>query len=85
MLCSCKMAVAWELRVYSCMCAIADECVSLAQAFKLHRRVPGSALAVWEVGGGRHECWEAKAIVAAVEFCMYPDGKVGTILPIDFL
>ena len=46
---------------------------------------PRSALAVWEVGDGPYECWETKAIVAAVELCMYPDGKVGTILPIDFL
>ena len=66
-------------------CDIADECVSMAQAFKLHRRVPGSALAVWEVGDDPYGCWETNAIVAAVEFCMYPDGKVGTILPIEFL
>ena len=66
-------------------CDIADECVSLEQAFKLHRRVPGSALAVWEVGDGPYECWGTKAIVAAVELCMYPDGKVCTILHIGFL
>ena len=66
-------------------CMVANECVSLVQPFTLHRRMPGTALAVWQVNDGPHECWELKAILAAVEFCVYPDGRVGTLLPIEFM
>ena len=64
-------------------CGIHGECVSLVQTFTLVRRVPGTALAVWRVNDGPHECWETKAILAAVEYCVYPDGNVGTLLPIE--
>ncbi len=65
-------------------CMVADECLSLVQAFTLRRRMPGTALAVWRVNDGPHEFWETKAIMAAVEFAVYPDGDVGTILPIEY-
>ena len=55
----------------------------LVQAFTLQRRVPGTALAVWRVNDG-HEVWETKAILAAVEFCVFPEEAVGTLLPLEF-
>ena len=64
--------------------AVDDKCVSLVQPFTLHRRRPDTALAVWQVSDGPHECWETQAIVALVEFCEYPDGKVGTILTLEY-
>lgn len=66
-------------------CMVAGECVSLLETFTLIRRRPGSALSVWRVNDEPHECWETKAIVAAVEFCVYPDGNLGTFLPIEFV
>ena len=64
--------------------ATAGECVSMVQAFALHRQVPETALAIWRVSDGPFECWETKAILAAVEYCVYPDGNIGTILPIEY-
>ena len=65
-------------------CVIGGECVSLVEVFTLHHRVPDTALVVWRVNESAHECWETQAIVAAVPFCVYPDGNVGTLLPIEF-
>ena len=64
-------------------CKVTGECVSLVQIFTFIRRMPGTALAVWRVDDVPHECWETKAIVAAVEFCLYPDGNIGTLLPLE--
>ena len=46
--------------------------------------MPGTALAVWRVKDGPYEVWETKAIRAAVEFSVYPDGTVGTLLPLEY-
>jgi len=64
-------------------CTIVGGCVSLAQTITFIRRMPGTALAVWRVDDVPHECWETKAIVAAVESCLYPDGNIGTMLPLE--
>ena len=64
---------------------VADECLSLVQPFTLHRRATGTPLAVWRVNDGDpHETWATQDILAAVEYCVYPDGNVGTILPIEY-
>ena len=65
-------------------CFIGGECVSLLQTFTLHRRVPDTALAVWRVNEGPHECYETGLILASVPFCVYPDNTEGTLLPIEF-
>ena len=63
---------------------IADMPLSLVQTFTLHRRDRDTALAVWRVNDGVHECFETKHILAAVEYCVYPNGHVGTLLPIEY-
>ena len=73
----------WAARI-QLHCAVDDVCVSLVQPFTLHQRRPGTALALWKVSDGPTECWETQAIVAVVEFCVYPDGMVGTILPLEY-
>ena len=65
-------------------CAVAGECVTILQAFTHHRRVPGTALVVWRIQDGPSECWEPNAILAALEYCVYPDGTIGTLLPIEY-
>ena len=64
--------------------AITDTCLCLVQPFVLRRRIPGTALALWRLHGDSNECWEITSILAAVEFCVYPDGEVGTLLPLEF-
>ena len=63
---------------------LSDTCLCLVQLFVLRRRIPGTALAVWRLHGDSNECWEITYILAAVEFCVYPDGEVGTLLPLEF-
>ena len=55
----------------------------LVRPFRLHRRDSNSALAVWEVIDGPIGCWEINYILAAVPYSEYPNGHVGTILPIE--
>jgi hypothetical protein len=62
---------------------IEGECMCLVQPFALHRRSPGTALAVWRPEDGPLDVWDTSRILAAVEFCVYPDGNFGTILPIE--
>ena len=57
--------------------------MSLVRPFNLYRRDSNSALAVWEVIDGPIDCWEINDILAAVPYSEYPDGHVGTILPIE--
>ena len=57
--------------------------MSLVRPFNLYRRDSNSALAVWEVIDGPIDCWEITGILAAVPYSEYPDGHVGTILPIE--
>ena len=65
-------------------CEVDGESVSIVQPFELHERTPGTAMAKWKVAEYNSECWETKAILAAVDYCVYPDGAVGTILPLEF-
>ena len=58
--------------------------VSLVQTFEHIRRVPDTALAIWKPIVGPSECWSTCDILSAVEFCIYPDGTMGTMLPIEF-
>ena len=63
---------------------IGGQCLSLVQSFTLLRRKSGTALLIWRVGEGPHSCLETQSILAAVEYCTYPDGTVGTVLPIEY-
>lgn len=57
--------------------------MSLVKPYNLYRRDSNSALAVWDVIDGPIECWEVTDILAAVPYSFFPDGRVGTILPIE--
>ena len=63
---------------------IADIVLSLVQPFRFQRRSPGSSLAIWEVPHSPVECWETSDILASVEYIVYPDASVGTILPLEY-
>lgn len=63
---------------------VSGEAVSMMEVMELSRRIPGTAKAVWKLSETPVECWETKAILAAVEHCVYADGTVGTILPLEF-
>ncbi|CAK0899644.1 unnamed protein product [Prorocentrum cordatum] len=63
---------------------VSGEAVSMMEVMELSRRIPGTAKAVWKLSETPVECGETKAILAAVEHCVYADGTVGTILPLEF-
>ena len=63
-------------------CAVDGEPVSMLQPMQLHNKV--GALAKWSVTDDQSEMWETSAIVATVESCVYSNGLVGTILPLEF-
>ena len=72
----------------------------LAGRAKLHFAIDGIPLSMIEVfslvrkeqnlavrkarADDKAECWHTSDMLAAVEHCVYPDGNVGTILPIEF-
>ena len=57
--------------------------LSMIEVFSLVRKEQN--LAVWKAqADDKAECWHTSDILAAVEHCVYPDGNVGTILPIEF-
>ena len=59
-----------------------DIVMTLIQPFALVRK--HAALAVWEISDGPSEVWETKAILATVPYSEHPNGRVGTLLPIEF-
>ena len=63
---------------------VSGEAVSMMEVMELSRRIPGTAKTVWKLSETPVERWETKAILAAVEHCVYADGTVGTILPLEF-
>ena len=66
-------------------CHIADATLSLVLPFALVRKDPNTALAIWQPNSDESaEFVETKDILSAVEYCMYPDGTVGTLLPIEY-
>ena len=57
--------------------------LSMIEVFSLVRKEQN--LAVWRArADDKAECWHTSDILAAVEHCVYPDGNVGSILPIEF-
>lgn len=65
-------------------CSVNGVCACILQRFSFLRRTPDTALVLWKVSDGLYECFEADAILAAVEFCMYPGDTVGTLLPLEY-
>ncbi len=62
--------------------SVAGETLTILQQYTLRRRVGN--LVVWDTSNVAHEVWETGNILAAVEYCVYPDSDVGIILPIEF-
>ena len=65
-------------------CSVNGVCACILQRFSFLRRTPDTALVLWKVSDGLYECFEAEAILAAVEFRMYPGDTVGTLLPLEY-
>ena len=65
-------------------CSVGGVCMCFVERFSAIRRTPGTASVVWKVAHGECEVWETEAILAAVEFCVYPDGTIGTLLPMEY-
>ncbi|CAK0813409.1 unnamed protein product [Prorocentrum cordatum] len=63
---------------------VSEEAVSMMEVMEFSQRIRGTAKAVWRLSESPLQCWETKAILAAVEHCVYADGTVGTILPFEF-
>ena len=59
---------------------LAGKALSLVHPWTLHRRVADTAMAIWSTCAGA-ELWETQDILVAVEYCSFPDDKVGTLLP----
>ena len=65
-------------------CTVDGETVSVVQTFELHRRTPETSLATWKPAHANLECWETKAILTAVDYCVHPDESIGVILPLEY-
>ena len=59
---------------------LAGKALSLVHPWTLHRRVADTAMIIWSTCA-EAELWETQDILAAVEYCSFPDDKVGTLLP----
>ena len=64
-------------------CDVSGIPLSFITPFTLHSRRPGTSLAIWQAGD-EAEAFEAGDILAAVEYCVYPSGRIGTLLPIEY-
>ena len=58
--------------------------LSLVHLWTLHHKVDGTAMAIWTPTNDQAECWKTSDILVAVEHIVYPDGTVGTILPMEW-
>ena len=65
-------------------CAVSGISLAFIMPFTLHSRRPHTALAVWHDDSDVIEAFETSDILAAVEYCVYPSGRIGTPVPIEY-
>jgi len=61
---------------------LAGTALSLVHPWTLHRKLEGTSMAIWNTTADA-ELWATQDIMAAVEHTVFPDGKVGILLPLQ--
>ena len=64
-------------------CDVAGNTLPFITPFSLQSRRAGTSLAIWR-GGDEATVFEARDMFTAVEYCVYPSGRIGTLLPIEY-
>ena len=62
---------------------LAGTALSLVYPWTLHRKLEGTCMAIWSTSDDA-QLWATQDIVAAVTYTVFPDGKVGVLLPLQF-
>lgn len=62
---------------------LAGTALSLVYPWTLHRKLEGTCMAIWSTSDDA-QLWATQDIVAAVTYTVFPDGKVGILLPLQF-